>query len=177
MAEKQRMWREFRAQTIAMIDKLGMPIDRGIVDTVTILRLLGFHTTGSCGGHIRRTTSGPYVIFESPKAHRYATMARELHDVHDSKYITLRNKANRLRALDLNRLSAYLDEFYRDRHLDYRSHLIVQSMPMTLNILKCHGAEIALVVDSATKRDIVKKNQAEIAAFTEYLKARYFEDC
>jgi hypothetical protein len=174
MTEQQRAWQTAKLETRNVTDKLGMPVDKDIVETVSILRLLGFHTTASCGGHIRRITSGPYVIFESPKARHYAALARELNDSLNTRYKVLRRKADRLRALDLHRLSVYLDEFYQDRHLNYRAHLIIQSMPMTLNILKCHGAETALVADRITKKKIVEENRAEMSAFTEHLKVRYF---
>lgn len=174
MPDKQAAWRNTKRKVRRLNDKLGMPVDKNIVETVAILHLLGFNTTASCGGHVRRNTGGPYVMIEQPQAHKIATEARELKEKKDNRFRVLYKKANRLRAMDLQRLSDYLEDFYLDREMNYRSHIIVQSMPMTLNILKCYGAEIALAVDYKTKKEILIKNQDEMMAFTQYLKTRYF---
>ncbi len=47
-------------------DKLGLPVDAGIRDTVVVLNLLGLPTTQSCGGHVNATGHGlpaPWVDF------------------------------------------------------------------------------------------------------------------
>jgi hypothetical protein len=167
---KQKAWREANQWARLLTDKLGTPVDKEIVQTVAVFRLLGFNTVGSCGGHIRRVTSGPYVIFESLGASKYATMARKISDKKDKHYIASREKANYSRAVELRRLVDYIEAFYQERPIDSRRHLIVQSMPMTLNILQCQGAEIALAVNSEVRKQILKNNQAEIAAFTRFLK-------
>ena len=146
MTIQQQAWRNAKREVKTLTDKLAMPVDPKIIETVAVLRLLGFTTVASCGGHVRRTTSGPYVMIEAPKAQSYAALAREIKDVRSNEYRQLRQKANYFRALDLQRLSGYLECFYHERQLNYDQHLIVQSMPMTLNILKCHGQNLPWLV-------------------------------
>ena len=54
-------------------DALGMPIEKGIRDTVIALRLLGFPTSGSCEGHVGRGCSSPWVdvLAASPALYRW----------------------------------------------------------------------------------------------------------
>jgi hypothetical protein len=172
MTDQQRVWAKAKTEVLAITDRLGSPVDKGIVDTVVAMRLLGFNTTASCAGHIRRMNTGPYVIFELPKARDYAKRARVINDSHDPNFRALRKLANRQRAIDLGRMLTYLDEFYQNRLVNQSGRLIVQSMPMTLNILQCQGAEAAYAVNADTKKAILAHNQAEMRAFTDFLRQK-----
>ena len=77
---------EARKQVIRLTDKLGNPIDPGILDLVTVLRLLGINTTGSCEGHLGRFTSGPYIMFQSPLAKKLCDEIWEETDSITAKY-------------------------------------------------------------------------------------------
>jgi hypothetical protein len=68
MAQKQQKWQKALQKVAQITDKIGMPVDERIIETVAILTLLGFKTSMSCEGHVDRVTEGPYVIFDSPKA-------------------------------------------------------------------------------------------------------------
>jgi hypothetical protein len=173
---KQEQWSLAKKEVRQITDKLDMPVDKKIVDTVTVLRLLGFHTTGSCGGHIRRTTRGPYVNIQSTKSMSYTERAFSIHNTKSDEYRKLCRKANYYRAQDLQRLTMYLSSFYKNRPLqNYSSHLIVHSMPTSMNILQCQGAEIAIAENMKTRATIVHANQSEMTSFTEYLKGIFFE--
>jgi|GEM_PF-2217598 len=180
--EKKQAWNDMRKKIKTIRDGLGMPVDSSIIETVIVLNLLGFSTSTSCGGHIRRATSGPYVVFESRKAREYAKQVRAFtanapanQDVYiDSKFKRLRLKARTHSAFELHKLIAYLDRFYAHRHVSYNDQLIVQSMPLTYNCLKCQGADSALALNSHDKKKLLASNQAEMNAFTEFLKAEYF---
>jgi len=54
-------WHEFRKEVESWGDRLGMPIDKQMIDLVTTLNLLGVETTMSCEGHINKRL--PYVHF------------------------------------------------------------------------------------------------------------------
>ena len=177
MDKKHQQWLEAKRETSLIVDKLGLPVDKDIADTVTVLRLLGFKTTGSCSGHVLRNTSGPYVVFESPRAIRYAALANRVENPSlDQAYKRFRKKAIYYSALEQQKLIIYLDAFYRDRPLDYPHHLLIQSMPLTYNSLKCQGAEAAVAAPRKERKEILAKNQAEMKAFTEYLKQQYFAE-
>lgn len=173
--DKQIAWDNTRRNVEKIVDKLGRPVDPEIMETVIVMRLLGFNTVASCAGHIERVTNGPYVMFESTEAKRFASLARSSGDTNQDSYRKLRQQANNARALDLQQLSNLLAPFYQDRSIDYHRHLIVESSPLTLCRLKCHGAEIARVVDKEAGKEILENNRSEMRVFTEFLKKRYFE--
>ncbi len=58
-------------------DRLGMKIDRNMLECVALLNLLEMHTAGSCGGHIesgeKERISFPYLYFTAPNMpiHRF----------------------------------------------------------------------------------------------------------
>lgn len=85
-SDKQANWRQALRRARNISDKLGMPIDKEVVATVAVMNLLGFNTTGSCGGHVRRATGGPYVIFQNPEAEKLAQRARDIGDYKDLLY-------------------------------------------------------------------------------------------
>jgi len=174
-----QLWRQKIEETTKIQDRLGMKIDAEIIETVAVLQLLGFNTTGSCAGHTDRVTSGPYVTFESPEAIKLNSKARELgkkpNEV-NHEYNRLRNDAAILSALELQKLLAYLDDFYRNRQTPYRNRLIVRSFPMTYNCLKCQGAELAHVLEDAEREALLQENRAEMHAFTEYLESFYCQN-
>lgn len=83
-----------------MTDKLGMPVDKRMIETVTILKLLGLHTTMSCSGHMQRITGGPYVAFISPKAEKYRERCKQIDNPKDAQYKKLYQKALRENILE-----------------------------------------------------------------------------
>jgi hypothetical protein len=62
-----------RSEITTITDALGMPVDKGIRDTVITFWLMGFQTEGSCEGHLERGCASPWVdiIAASPPAHRW----------------------------------------------------------------------------------------------------------
>lgn len=139
---QQRQWHEALALTRQLKDGLGMPVDEGIVETVAILRLLGFTTTGSCAGHLERVTGGPYVTFESPEAIGLAAEARSLGKLAtevNPRHNELRREATRHSMRELGRLVPHLETFYAGREVPYVRRLIIRTFPMTYNCLKYQG--------------------------------------
>lgn len=90
-----------QAQTKAdkIIDRLGMPIDKGIKKAVTGLWLNGIETTGSCEGHLLSGLPYPWVDISTPKQETSAwkranalqrkqvkNLLREFHDQFQTNY-------------------------------------------------------------------------------------------
>jgi hypothetical protein len=50
--EKESQWNNSLMTLDEISDRLGMPIDYGIREAVTGMNMLGFPTSGSCGGHL-----------------------------------------------------------------------------------------------------------------------------
>ena len=61
------VWESELQITRGITDRLGLTIDKGIEDTVTALRLMGFATSGSCEGHHNWGQTTPWVDIDAPK--------------------------------------------------------------------------------------------------------------
>ena len=62
--EKQEIWDSIVVKINKTCDKLSMPIDEGIKETVIVLQVLGFNTTQSCEGHDGRGLPYPWIMIE-----------------------------------------------------------------------------------------------------------------
>lgn len=168
------VWSNAVNKTRGLKDGLGMPIDFEITPTVAILRLMGFRTTSSCAGHLRRITNGPYVIFVSPKARKYEIKLQQIGNYADPEYKTTAKKATRESVRERQRLIAYLKTFYANRHKAYDQQLVVCPLGLSASQLYCLGVDRALIVGEKDRKILLEADREEIRAFTEYLKTVYF---
>jgi hypothetical protein len=174
--EQSQIWNKEKQAVLALTDKLGTPVDRGIVETVTALRLLGLHTVGSCAGHISRSGStGPFVLFKSPQTIELELLAKHIPPA-DPQYKQLRLRATKLNAKELPKLLPHLDAFYQNRHVPYAQRLIVQSFGPTAHRLTCQGSELMYSAGRNERRTLLRRHQLEMRTFTEFLKSIYFKD-
>jgi hypothetical protein len=180
MASAQRRhWQKVRQEVKStFVDKLGMPIDRGILDTVAIMRLLGINTRMSCEGHIDRSLHGPYIMFASAKAVELEKQIEELKEKgQDEEVQRLKLEAGRLNILERDKLVKYLDKFYASRLVPYNQRLIIMSVsPTFVGYLYCQGSERALGASKTAREKILAMSRKEMKAFTDFLKAMYYED-
>lgn len=58
---KQEMWEAMSVEVGYWVDGVGYPIDKEIKDTVIALNLMGIETVASCGGHLDKDLSYPWV--------------------------------------------------------------------------------------------------------------------
>lgn len=163
-------WQDMRRHVAQLTDKLGMPVDKKIVDTVTALRLLGLETSMSCSGHIRRFTGGPYVIFLAPKAQKYALRCKEINDPSEPAYKRTRKKALEENMREQQKLYHLLEGFYARHTAPFEQRLIVRALGFDHFQLLCQSADMARVMTLENKRQLLTANQAEMTNFTQYLK-------
>jgi len=174
--EKQSCWQETRKHVLQMTDKLGMPVDKRMIETVTILKLLGLHTTMSCSGHMQRITGGPYVAFISPKAEKYRERCKQIDNPKDAQYKKLYQKALRENILELQKLYHLLEQFYAARNATtFGRRLSLRTHGFSASRLDCQGADLARIVDRRSRKQMLADSQAEMKDFTEYLKRSFFE--
>lgn len=140
---------------------------------VTILQLMGFLTTASCGGHIRRITNGPYVIFVSPRACSLESQVSSF-DFRDPEFKRVSMQAKRFSVIERERLINHLETFYADRPVSYRRQLIVTPLGLSASQLYTIDAERARTLSEQERKDLLQTNRAEMQQFADFLKARYF---
>ena len=61
---KAERWKAMEQEVAGWGDALGLPIDPGIKNTVIVLNLLGFKTSGSCEGHMDWGKAYPWIEFD-----------------------------------------------------------------------------------------------------------------
>lgn len=167
-ANQQKRWTAARQETLCLKDGFGMPVDPEVVDVVTALRLLGFLTTMSCGGHVERFTGGPYVMFTSNSSIKLSRIRNSLpaDQLNERKKLDKEVRAHTL--MERLRLFELLSAFYEERQAAYLDQLIVVNCGITHNRLQCLGAELGLI--SLESSSILEANQAETQQFGMFLK-------
>jgi hypothetical protein len=174
MAQQPIEWKETLHRVRQITDGRGMPVDPGIDETVAILQLMGLHTTMSCAGHADRVTEGPYVMFLSPEAEKYREQCKKIKDPKDVEYKKLLQKARVCILSDMKALYDKLESFYQSRAGQSRAYLVLKSTGFSRARLDCQGAELAHILDQASRLRLLEENQMKMREFTEYLKKEVF---
>lgn len=67
LENKEKQLQNARQEIDQIADKLGLGIENGIKETVSVLRAMNFSTSSSCAGHTENDKySPPYIEFYSP---------------------------------------------------------------------------------------------------------------
>jgi hypothetical protein len=171
--DQKNIWDQEKRAVRRLRDGLGKPVDPAVVETVAILRLLGFTTTSSCGGHADRLLS-PYVAFRS------ATNADDRRHIEDATDQATRqhwkNQTIQHNAAELGRLLSLLERFYDDRAVPYRQRLICQGFGVIGYRLTTQDADLVAVVPEGERRVLVERQRQEFDACAKFLRARFFAD-
>lgn len=156
---QKEAWEKARREVHQFKDKLGMPVDRGIVETVAILRLLGIHTTSSCAGHSDRVTGGPYVKFASVHNDHVFTRMKEAGDRTGPEYKRIFDEGTRNSLIEWQKIIPFLDSFYADRIVSYNQRIIISGFGPTDNCLMCQGADLGCIFDNQERNKLLKKQR------------------
>lgn len=159
-----------KVKTQRLADKLGTPIDPGILDAVAAFRVLGIHTVGSCEGHADRTTGGPYIMFESPESGELLNRLQQIPDKVSAEYKELFQQASKLNMAEVKKLLPFLDGFYEDRDTPHSRRLIIRCFGPTVAKLMVQDADLEELLPDEERAHHLADNQLEMLAFTNYLK-------
>ena len=159
LTEKEQCWQEMAKHCSHITDRLGQSIDRGILETVIALNVLGIPTVQSCEGHIDHGVCAPWVFFTSTS----------LDDFHEYEQITKRHREDQERILFL------LEEFYADRCVPHNRMLIVYRHKPGVSILESQGARHRRLEIPEKRAQFLNACQDEMNHFTTFLKKRFFE--
>lgn len=189
--EKEQRWQEMAARVDKITDKLGMPVDEGIKETVIVLNLLGFPTVQSCEGHTERGVCGPWVDMRPGGIEALAqkqnqalqTLAearkqKKTEEEYASAYQTLEEidtAAHEPMTHLAENLIACLAVFYQERQTSYECILVIHHLGLGYR-LECQGTSMQYGPFALPRKDgRLPHYQEEMRAFTDFLKARYFE--
>lgn len=189
--QKEDRWQETAERISRTVDKLGLPIDEGIKETVTVLNALGIATRASCEGHLDFGTCAPWVDIASTdprtdvsivklsqeaqrKCDENKKTEQEIRvifaEVHKARCVV---KAYHIE--ERRKLLAYLAEFYEDRCVPYDRRLIIRPLGTDgKSRLESQGADCQEVASPEEKVQKLAEYQREMQDFTTFLKQKFF---
>jgi hypothetical protein len=180
--QHKKDWAQAKHEAQCLVDKRGMPIDPGILDTVAILRALGVNTHMSCEGHLDRGY-GPYVSFEALEAGADRKKLVELRRKHglpdrdDPEIVELSHKMNREEIAEREKVLLCLEEFYAARTTPHLYHLAVENLGFLAAVLRCQGAVFVNAASLKTikfREEMLARQQREMKDFTAFLKSKAY---
>ena len=166
----QGVWDQELERVRQLKDSLGMPVDPGIEDLVTVLRLLGFDTVASCQGHADRVTGGPYVMVQSKQAQLVFGEQQKLADSSGETARTLLKKARDLNTREGHRLELLLDRYYESRAVTWGKVLEVRSVGYVVNRLCFVHAESDQLFGGDLNAKRLRLRQDEMKRFATFLR-------
>jgi hypothetical protein len=183
--DKLTVWKQKLIEMEHLQDGMGTGLDHGIKETVAVLQLLGVHTRQSCEGHMDHGVAAPWIFIETPdprleklrqKYTKLSIQAEELEEeeadaLYDELW-ALRGKMEGIVAVEYTKLIPYLEKFYQDRRVSYVRRLIIDQGGR----LTCQGMILQPTEKKIPRRVRMQEYQAEMHAFTEYLKNIFFTD-
>lgn len=188
----EQRYQEMREQVLTFTDKLGAPIDPGILETVVMLNLLGLRTSQSCEGHLEHGCPYPWVmVMDNERSRAFnrmwlqvceleeqakTAMTVQAYDCYLSADTHLRACIARWEAEDVvfGQITELLDAFYTSQQtLINPARLLVKRLhPGTYRIEPGFSLAVKELPDSL-KPNYLARGQAEMQAFTTYLKRRW----
>ena len=186
---KNASWQEGCAVVEEFTDRLGMPIDSGIFETVVVFNLLEFCTFQSCEGHLDHGSPYPWVTVVDTERRRLFTRhwlqvceleeqakaagTTEAYNRYLSADIHLRILRTQWETEDtlIDQLTKLLDTFYADQpEQTSPSRLLLKRFePGTCRIAPGFSSHVEDLPEHF-KAIYLAHGQAEMQAFTHYLK-------
>jgi hypothetical protein len=188
--DKKQQWDDIVSIMAKVTDKLGMPIDQGIFETVIVFNALGINTSMSCEGHLNRGRAAPWIRFQT-KENAVQMQAKEaiqhlehLKENHaeaseiekwSSEVFCLSREASTTCFHEPKHIMDYLEAFYRDRLVPYERQLMLRVDSFGSSMLTVHGEPFQSLHSPEIRQQKLLEYQQEMQAFTVFLKQCYFQ--
>ncbi|MBA2682436.1 MAG: hypothetical protein H0U76_29090 [Ktedonobacteraceae bacterium] len=190
---KEQVWNQTYERFSHVTDRLHMPIDSGILETVVAFNVLNMQTTGSCEGHLDHGTYAPYIHFNSnwlrEDNNRASEKLSEARKQRELKQLSadevehlfeegrqLRGEVRRKHIQSFLPLLRYLTAFYAERLVPYDRRLILMDGQGILSTLESQGAQFQVGTSPEHRQQKLVEYQQEMFVFGNFLKQRYFEE-
>ena len=174
-------------------DKLGKPIDQGIMETVITLNALAISTAASCEGHLDWGVGAPWVdiasqhpvaqavhvgklFSDASKIEAKTNLSQEELHAYYGEIHRQRREIKAYHFLERQKLLQYLAAFYENRHVPFDQRLIVRPIGTDgRSRLESQGADCQEVAPLDIRAQKLLRYQEEMGTFTAYLKHIYFQ--
>ena len=185
-------YQEMCERVSTFTDKLGMPVDSGIFETVVMLNLLGLRTFQSCEGHLDHGCLYPWVtIIDEERSRTFNRMWLSVceleeqakanktaiaYDCYLSADIQLRTQLSKWEAEDhvFKQIASLLDAFYAEQGMHISpTRLLIKRLHAGTYRLEPGLSLVAKELPDDLKADYLGRGQAEMRAFTTFLKEQW----
>jgi len=171
---RQQQWQETLRALDTIVDRLGMPIDERIKETVAALKCMGFETEASCEGHLERGVKAPWVDFSPFSEDRKKVLREQIQQSErEEDRKELRRKARIEMLAGVERLTHFLDDFYRGKETSFTTRLVLRFHPDSARLYS-QGAELQELYPPDQRSQKLEEYQKEMADFTAFLKQDFF---
>lgn len=185
---REEQWNKVQLECAKITDKLGLPIDKGILDTVVALKIFGINTTGSCEGHIGRGIAAPWVDVQAPQteetkklgelakqawnmaknAEKTGMADKELAPLY-GRYHELTAKMRRPDLEEMQKVTHLLTQFYQDRLVNYDRMLTFHGYR-----LESQATPLQAINPTQEQEKKLLEYREEMQLFAEFLRKKYF---
>ncbi len=191
--EKLEAWHVLSDEVDLWTDRIGMPIDERIKETVIVLNLMGFTTSASCEGHIDWGLPYPWIDFavndkeffniqnELMEIQKQINGYGDFKDLTDEELQEVSNLNKQRLALfsELYRntqtkllpIYALLEKFYSKKKKHY--DCVICFPDKYLSRMQSLGGQWKYVRTPEQKKNKLKKYQEEMSQFTDFLIREY----
>lgn len=182
-------WEKMEAEVNEIQDALGKGVEDGIKESIIVMNLLGFKTSGYCEGHLESSERAPWIDFtvedstenrkKSEEAFDEAEKAQQegaSEDVLDNLYQTahrLSDEAQRPLLEKIQELAQYLDIFYEKRQSTFEARLTLRKNTFSCRLIN-QGAMLQKIQVPKTRGERLALYQNEMREFTDFLKSIFF---
>lgn len=203
--EKQNLWNNQLNEVEMITDGLGKRIDDNIKESVVAFSVFGFHTSGSCEGHLDRGLPYPWIdidVFDQKDLLEFAkiqkaveekkypneqSMNKDNPELHE-KIIQIQGKFANQRKEVKQKIDALFREFYLS-HKPYLTGggIVAESFGRGFRVQTSLNRGLGLAnwnkfdekinkMSLEEKKLFLENNQTEMRAFTEFLKNKFFRE-
>lgn len=163
-SEKEARIKEIEKEVEETADKLGMPIDERIKDTVTAFNIWEFPTSQSCEGHLHKEgASFPWIeVYASePKIEDKETKEKEW---------IAENLKQRKKMIEL------LEEFYKNRETTFDARLDFSNIgAFGAFRIQSMGAEVMQLFSPEEQKKKIELYRKEMSDLTKFLRDKFLE--
>jgi hypothetical protein len=176
-------WEELAKKFSRVTDRIGKPIDEGILETVVALNALDIPTSMSCEGHLDHGLPYPWIDVSTPSFVKDDTpeiteileLQRRLLELRREQEKDINMQQLRLESekLDLQRrhkLFGYLSDFYKKREVPFDRIITFEHK----RIRSQGGAYLPLLSEDERAKKM-NEYADEMRDFTDFLKSIYFD--
>ena len=169
-------WGELAEKFSHVTDKIGMPIDEGILETVVALNARDIPTSTSCEGHLDHGELYPWIDIgipsfvrdDTPETTKILELRRRLIELRreqdeDIKMQQLQPESEKLELQQRYKLFGYLTEFYKKREVS-----IDRIITFDRGCIQSQGGDYLPLLSEDERAKKVNEYSEEMRDFTDF---------